>query len=419
MLLMVSMVACDTSDSSNKDDYVIVNSLADVEDPESGVMTLRSALAEADEDQTIRFDESLDGGTIELNLVSTEHTILKGEVMGMRDEPSGPVSYLVGYFERDYGKSALYARKDMHIDASNLSRGITLSWNGGPDNPARVLAVYGDLILNNVAVTNGASIAVDISTGDPEDQPWTLARGGGLAVWGTAQLINCRIYGNSCEGDFDASRDRGAFGGGVYANIIDIQDSIISANTVVGAGAAGGGVFSVGGADVADRISQISRSSVTGNRISGLFAYGAGVYSDGGGIGNTKTLSVVNCTLAENLVEPPPGMPSFLLGMGYWRGGGLYMSNGYLTMQSCTVVDNAVYGVARTDDLDKPNLAGGIAATIGNAHAVENMTIGHSIITGNWVHEIDGVSYQHDIFTGSLLHFRSKGYNRIGVLDFS
>jgi len=88
-------------------------------------------------------------------------------------------------------------------------------------------------------------------------------------------------------------------------------------------------------------------------------------------------------------------------------------------MQSSTVVDNAVYGVARTDDLDKPNLAGGIAATIGNAHAVENMTIGHSIITGNWVHEVEGSSYPHDIFTGSLLHFRSKGYNRIGTLDFN
>ncbi len=418
-LLLVSMVGCDNNGSSNSTNYVMVNSLADIKEPESDVMTLRSALAKVEDDQTILFDESLDGGTIALNIVGQEHSILKGEVMGMRDEPSGPVSYLVGYFERDYGKSALYTRKDIHIDASNLSQGITLSWDGGPGNPARVLAVYGDLILNNVSITNGASIAVALPTNDLEDQPWTLARGAGIAVWGTAQLLNCRIYDNSCEGDFDASRDRGAFGGGVYANILDIQDSIISGNTIMGAGAAGGGVYSVGGADVTDRISEISRSSITGNRISGLFAYGGGVYSDGGGIGNTKTLSVVNCTLAENMVEPPPGTPSFLLGMGYWRGGGLYMSNGYLTMQSSTVVDNAVYGVARTDDLDKPNLAGGIAATIGNAHAVENMTIGHSIITGNWVHEVEGSSYPHDIFTGSLLHFRSKGYNRIGTLDFN
>jgi len=95
------------------------------------------------------------------------------------------------------------------------------------------------------------------------------------------------------------------------------------------------------------------------------------------------------------------------------------MSNGYLRVQSCTVVDNAVYGVARTDDLGKPNLAGGIAATIGNAHAVEDMTIGHSVIAGNWVHEIGGDPYNQDIFTGSLLYFRSMGYNRIGVIDFS
>ena len=48
-------------------------------------------------------------------------------------------------------------------------------------------------------------------------------------------------------------------------------------------------------------------------------------------------------------------------------------------------------GIYRTTELDKPNLAGGIAATIGNAHAVEDMIIGHSIVVGNTVHEIDGI----------------------------
>ena len=87
-------------------------------------------------------------------------------------------------------------------------------------------------------------------------------------------------------------------------------------------------------------------------------------------------------------------------------------------MQSCTVVENEVYGLPRTDDLGKPNLAGGIAATIGNAHAAENMTIGHSVIAGNTVHEIDGTSYNEDIFTGSLLYFHSMGYNRMGTINF-
>ncbi|MHC4931756.1 MAG: hypothetical protein ACYTGV_06155, partial [Planctomycetota bacterium] len=87
------------------------------------------------------------------------------------------------------------------------------------------------------------------------------------------------------------------------------------------------------------------------------------------------------------------------------------------------IVENEVSGVARTDDLGKPNLAGGVAATIGNAHAVEEMEIGHSIIAGNLVHELgeDGNpanTYGHDIFTGSLFYFLSAGFNRFGVLDF-
>jgi hypothetical protein len=104
--------------------------------------------------------------------------------------------------------------------------------------------------------------------------------------------------------------------------------------------------------------------------------------------------------------------------MGYWRGGGVYISNGYLNVMASTVVENVVRGVPRTDSLGRRNLAGGIAATVGNAHAVESMVLGHSIITGNIVEEIGGASYAHDVFTGSLMHFVSAGYNRFGVLDF-
>jgi len=86
---------------------IVVNSLDDLAEPPEGIVMLRSALASASSGQPINFDEALDGGVIELSIVGNPHTPLKGEVMGMRDEPSGPVSYLVGYFERDYGRSAL------------------------------------------------------------------------------------------------------------------------------------------------------------------------------------------------------------------------------------------------------------------------------------------------------------------------
>lgn len=395
---------------------VTVNSLLDDANPPAGTVSLRSALAAAESGQRIAFDPRLAGSTLPLTIVADQHTRLKGEVMGMRDEPSGPVSYLVGYFPRDYGRSALVARKDVVIDASALPGGITIAWAGGTDS--RVLAVDGNLTLINVAITGGRSVAENIATGNPDDQPWTLARGGAVAVWGVARLVDCRFYDNHVRGDFDSSRDRGAFGGAVYADIVEMERCVVAGNSALGGGAAGGGVYSVGGAENTRRVSSIDRSAITGNRIAGVFAYGAGLYSDGGGIGKSNLLRVTNSTIARNLAEPSPGLPRFLLAMGYWRGGGIYMSNGHLEMQASTVAENAVRGTPRTDSLGRRNLAGGIAATVGNAHAVERMNIGHSIVAGNTVEEIGSPPYAHDVYTGSLMHFVSAGYNRFGRLDF-
>jgi len=409
---------------------IVVNSLLDDASPPVGTVTLRSALASASSGQRITFDDTLNGSTIDLIFVGEEHSVLVGEVMGFDD--ANNISYLVGYFDRDYGKSALFADKNVVIDASDLPDGITVSWAG--TDTARVLAVSGNLTLTNVAITGGDSVfdvAADVGQHRDDNQTSTLARGAGLAVGGVATLTDCAIYDNHAVGDdADTSRDGGAYGVGVYADTVVMDNCIVSGNTVYGGGAAGGGVFSVGGRDTSVGTSSISQSAITENRIAGLFAYGGGVYSDGGGIGMSTRIHVENSTIARNLVEPP-ALPPFLftlLDIGYWRGGGLYMSNGYMQVQSSTVVENQVFGKPRNTELDKPNMAGGIAATIGNAHAVEDMIIGHSIVVGNTVHEINGVDpggytigsiYPHDVFTGSVFEFRSMGYNRVGVIDFS
>ena len=431
LLLLSGLFGCGSDGSGGSSlPAIVVNSLADDANPPEGTTTLRAALADASSGQAITFDSGLNGGTIDLTVVGAEHTVLVGEVMGFDEENN--ISFLVGYFDRDYGRSALFAAKDVVIDASSLPDGITINWDGAV--PARVLAVSGDLTLTNVAITGGNSVfdvAADVGQHPDDQQTSTLARGAGVAVWGVATLVDCAVYDNHAVGDdTDTSRDGGAYGGGVYADTVDMENCVVSGNTVYGGGAAGGGIFSVGGRDSRDDVSLISRSTITENRIAGLFAYGAGVYSDGGGIGRSTRLHVENSTIARNRVEPPL-LPPFLFGLldiGYWRGGGLYMSNGYMQVQSSTIVENQVFGKPRTDELDKRNLAGGIAATIGNAHAVEDMIIGHSIVVGNTVHEISGIDpggytigrvYAHDIFTGSVFEFRSMGYNRFGVLDFS
>ncbi len=434
LVILAGLASCGGGSSSGgglpPQSPVIVNSLIDDASPPDGTVTLRSALAAAASGQRITFDPSLNGSTVNLIFVAEEHTVLVGEVMGFDDVNN--ISFLIGYHDRDYGKSALFADKDVFIDASNLPDGITLNWDGA--DAARVLAVSGDLTLTNVAITGGNlafDAAADIGQHPDDNQTSTLARGAGIAVWGVATLNDCVIYDNHAVGDDgDTSRDGGAYGGGVYADTVVMDGCIVSGNSVAGGGAAGGGVFAVGGRHTGVATSSIHRSSITENRIAGLFAYGGGVYSDGGGIGRATRIHVENSTLARNLVEPPL-LPPFLFGLldiGYWRGGGLYMSNGYMQVQSSTIVENQVFGKPRTTELDKPNMAGGIAATIGNAHAVEDMIIGHSIIVGNTVHEIDGAGpggytigsvYSHDIFTGSVFEFHSMGHNRLGIIDFS
>ncbi len=420
-VVVLGAVGCDTTPH----EPIVVNSLDDVAEPPEGIVTLRSALALAASGQPIVFDESLDGGVIELSIVGEAHSVLRGEVMGIREEPSGPISHLVGYFDRDYGRSSLYARKSVVIDASALPSGITLAWTGGEANPARVLAVWGNLTLRNVTITGGWSVAEELPAPDPEDelgQLSTRARGGGLAVWGVATLQDCTIYDNHAKRDAGVparQRDSGVFGGGVYADIVEIERSVVSGNSVSATGVSGGGVFSVGGAEAGQGVSSIVRSAITGNRIEGIFAYGGGIYSDGGGIGKSNTLALQNTTVARNLVGELPDQPPPLYGIGYWRGGGVYMSNGSLTIHGATIVENEVYGTARMDDLGKPNLAGGVVATVGNAHAVEDMIIGHAIIAANLVHETGGADYAQDVFTGSLFHFKSRGFNRFGVLDFT
>ncbi|MFO7963108.1 MAG: hypothetical protein R6U50_04235 [Desulfobacterales bacterium] len=387
---------------------LVVNSLQDVEDPADEEMTLRAALQQVPAGGTIIFDPALNGCTIELVLVGEENSVLKGELFEQ--------GRFAGYQERNYGPSALYARKSVTIDASDLPDGIRLEWTGGAAEPARVLAVYGDLTLRNVTITGGYSVGLEIY--DDPVQPYTLARGGGVAVWGHAVLQDCTIFGNTLIGDIDPGRDRGAFGGGVYADLLTVRDSVVSGNRVSGYGAAGGGVYTVGGAGFTYGDTTICRTAVTGNRISGLHTYGGGIYSDGGGRGKAKKLILENCTVARNVVEhnvsieiPETLEPWFQF---YFRGGGVYMSNGSMWLTSCTIAENDVTGRAHVFN-NKPNMGGGgIAATIGNAHDVEEIRLRHSIVVGN---TLNGVS--EDVFTGSLMHFYSQGYNLVGNIDFN
>jgi len=394
---------CSTNDNEPNPDLV-VNSLEDVAAPPAGTITLRSAIAAAGPGEAITFDSTLDGDTILLTVVGEEHSTLKGEVYVN--------NAFSGYQERDYGRSALYARKDLTIDASSLPNGITIRWGGGDATRARVLAVYGDLTMMNVTVTGGCSESVAIAD---VTQPFTLARGGGLAVWGTARLSGCTIAGNRCLGESGSARDRGTYGGGIYADGLDLEDCVISGNSAVAFGAGGGGIYSVGGgANTSGRGNNASlvRCTISGNRVTANHAYGGGIFTLSGGPDNLATMFLTNCTIARNVAEDHPDYAN--AGQWYTRGGGIYMGGGSVWMTGCTVAENAVNGELAYFS-GKPNLGGGGGcATIGNAHTVETLWLQNTIVVGNTLNGAPG-----DWFAGSLLDFYSNGYNIVGDLDFS
>lgn len=416
-LILFASIGCGSGSSSKssshkdftEEETIMVNSIKDRAFSVTSMstqVTLREAMERVISGGIILFDPSLNGKTIKLHIVGSDHSVLKGEVYA-----GGPPQFQ-GYEERDYGRSALYAQKNITIDASALPDGITIMWAGGDSNRARVMAVYGDLTMKNVTITDGYASGEAISEGP---QPYTLARGGGLAVWGTARLENCTISGNKAEGDLEPSRDRGTYGGGIYANGLILEDCIVSGNSAIGYGAAGGGIYSVGGGDNQDGIGNdviLNKCTISGNRVTAQHSYGGGIFSLAGGPDNLAALNLKNCSIARNLVEDHPDLPDD--GQFYYRGGGIYIGGGSLSVVSCTIAENEVTG-HMTEFSGKPNMGGGgIAATIGNAHVVEDMMVWHSIIAGNTVN-----GNAEDLFTGSLLSFYSYGYNLVGKIDFS
>ena len=394
---------CATNNNPPNPDLV-VNSLEDNAAPPAGTVTLRSAIETAASGDTITFDESLDGETILLTIVAEEHSTLKGEVYVN--------NVFSGYQDRDYGRSSLYAHKNLTIDASALPNGITVKWDGGDANHARVLAVYGNLTMRNVTISSGYSLAEAIVGGT---QTYTLARGGGLAVWGTARLTDCTIAANTCFGESGSARDRGTYGGGIYADGLDLNGCVISGNTAIAYGAGGGGIYSVGGgANSGGRGNDASLRgcTISGNRVTAQHAYGGGIFTLSGGPSNLATMFLTNCTIARNFIQDHPDFPN--AGQWYNRGGGVYMGGGSLWMSACTVAENAISGELAYFS-GKPNLGGGgVCATIGNAHTVETVWLQNSIVVGN---TLNGAAA--DWFPGSILDFYSQGYNLVGVVDFS
>ena len=328
---------------------------------DSGPGSLRQALADANDGDTIEFAVT---GTI--GLTSGELVIDQNITISGPGSNSLTVRPSSGNFFRVF---------DVMPSHSITIQGITISFGfagsgqgGGIYLDEHVTATIADCVLtNNYTGGLGGAIFID-------------GYGGGA----TLTVLNGTITGNTA-----GNMDNGGSGAGIYssADVLTIIDSTISNNTAwIGgnlSGGDGGGIINVKGT------LNISNTTISSN--------GAGV--GGGGINGYGTITITNSTISGNVA----GITQPYLGLG----GGIY-SSGTLTVTNCTISGNSangstgkgggvgggIYNVNGSADVGNSTLSGNHAEVHGGS-IYGGFDIGNSILNGGSPENIYGVVTSH------------------------
>ncbi len=283
---------------------------------DSGPGSLRQALADANDGDTINFDVSLKGQTIALT--SGELVIDKSITI------TGPGSdqLAVGLHIPQYTFRVFHVMASPTVTIEGLTIGPSLFFYG-----CGILNDQATLTINNCAVTgndgqtlgagisNGGTLTINNSsiTGNVLDYQGT---GVGIFSSGTLIINNSIISGNgSAKGQTD--------GGGIYSSgILEITSSTIDGNSV---GGPGGGINNVGTA-------IITSSTISGNFSGGGYPGPQTGPGFGGGISNGGTLTISNSTVSANsalTINQEPGC-----GGGIGNSGSLQIANSTISGNS-------------------------------------------------------------------------------------
>ena len=364
---------------------LVVNTLADTNsgnyDPND--LSLREAVALANANpgpDTISFDPSLNGGTIDLTngeLAITDSVTIQGPGASNLTIDAQRQSRI---FEVDDGDNN--TNINVEIDGLTLTGGNVAGSNVGggilmpvPGNAGGAILSYENLIVRDSAITGNT----------------TFGYGGGIFAetfgGGTMTIENSTVSGNSA----------GWCGGGVYAEsyyggTATIRNSTISGNTSDGAGA---GVFanSQSGGTVA-----IQNSTISGN-ISGW--QGGGIFVESNA---NATATIQDSTISGNVA---------------FTGGGIFAATwSVINIQDSTVSQNHARGVPVSIDVGTTSDGGGIALQIfGGTTTIQNSTIFGNTADGNgggvsvWTFSGDtGVTtVQNCTITGNVADSASNG----------
>ena len=263
---------------------------------DSGAGSLRQALADANDGDTIQFDAALNGQTV--GLTSGELVIDKNITIN----GPGPNMLTVSRAS-DTAPFRIFHVMPGH---TVVIEGLTIS-GGSADGPGHgVLNDQSTLTIDNCSVRNNQG------AGSPNG-------GDGGGIYNNNAILT--ITNSTIADNFAIIFGGFGSGGGVYnVGTLEIVNSTISGNLAY---QNGGGVFSAGSL-------QITNSMIGSNN--------AGFYEgSGGGIANDGTAAISGSTVRDNHASAAPN------GEGQGFGGGI--SNGaMLTISNSTVSDNSASG---------------------------------------------------------------------------
>jgi hypothetical protein len=285
---------------------------------DSGPGSLRQALADANDGDTINFDVSLKGQTIALT--SDELVIDKSITI------TGPGSdQLAVSVDMQYTFRIFHVMASPTVTIEGLTIGPSLYFYGcGIQNDQATLTI------NNCAVTGNSGL--DFGAGISNGGTLTLnnssitynvllyqGTGAGISSSGTLIINNSIISGNlSGKGYTD--------GGGIYSSgTLEMTNSTINGNSV---GGRGGGIYNTGNA-------IITSSTISGNSSGGGYP-GPPEPGFGGGVSNGTgaTLTISNSTISGNSVLTTDKGPG--CGGGIGNNGSLQIANTTISGNSAT-----------------------------------------------------------------------------------
>jgi hypothetical protein len=370
---------------------------------DSGIGSLRQAIADSMNGDTIEFDASLSGQTITLTtgeLVIDKIVTL--DASSLAERPSINGNHNSRLFQITAGSVVTLTHLQLVNGATITGQWTCPDYCGGAIlvSEGSQLLVYDSQIISNTAYSVGAAIA----------------------NYGSLRVVNSTLSENSTQ----------AGGGGIYSSSGDvlISDSVISRNIAAG----GGGIFNVYGtllvqnSHISENIGglggglllnygslvSITQTSILSNVASGVYqnsGKGGGIYSgnntvtiitqseisandaihDGGGISNGGTMTITNSIISNNTADHHGGgvhtawklavkQSTISNNHAEVNGGGLAS---YLTIYDTSIVESTINNNTANE------YGGGIAA--GSNLFLSNSTVsGNEAFTGggifHWLH---------------------------------